>query len=137
MSSSGTSKGKGRGRASSSSGAPPPALAAERQKTLNKFLGLPLEQRQTRVDSLFRKQERALSTTTPAAAATIMSGEAASSKEEPVTVDASSDVEMTASTSSKANGACALHRASPEALPDPLIDVRPARQEATRRSELG
>lgn len=31
---------------------------SERQKTLNKFLGLPLEHYQIKVDSLFRKQER-------------------------------------------------------------------------------
>lgn len=36
-------------------------LPTERQKTLNKYLGLPLEQIQTRVDSLFKKQDRASS----------------------------------------------------------------------------
>ena len=138
MSSSSSSKGKGKGTGRSSSsagggGAGPPALAAERQKTLNKFLGLPLEQRQTRVDSLFRKQERSLSTTTSGAAASVMSGEAASSKEEPVAVDASSDVEMTASTSSKANGACVLDRLMQQTLPDFLTRCPPrqARSDAS------
>jgi hypothetical protein len=34
------------------------STGSTRQKTLNKFLGLPLQQVQTRVDSLFRRQEK-------------------------------------------------------------------------------
>lgn len=57
-------------RQSSSSSKLPP-LPTERQKTLNRFLGLPLEQRQTRVDSLFRKQEKLVSTSTLTVSRTI------------------------------------------------------------------
>lgn len=86
-------------------------LPAERQKTLNRFLGLPLEQRQTRVDSLFRKQVRESSLPVPGAvfastsvrSITTSTSTAASESHEVMEIDASSDVEQVNSVS-KANG---------------------------------
>lgn len=81
--------------------------AVWRQKTLNKAFGLPLEQIQPRLDSLFRRQ----AATTATASSTSMSGQAkmqidanGSSKDVKVEAAPSSDVEEVASTSKAVNG---------------------------------
>lgn len=101
-------------------------LPTERQKTLNKFLGLPLEQRQTRVDSLFKKQLRETSALLPVPAIVTVAGPSVRSfttstststaserDQEVMQIDASSDVEQV-NTVSKANGALVLRRSSSE-----------------------
>jgi len=86
------------------------ALPTERQKTLNRFLGLPLEERQTRVDSLFRKQ----ATSTLAVQAAVRSftskagTTASSTAREIMEIDGSSDVEEV-NIISKTNGTFHYH----------------------------
>lgn len=91
------------------------ALPTERQRTLNKFLGLPLEQRQTRVDSLFRKQSSSLlpvpvavSSAASVRSFTTTATATASGDHDIMEIDASSDVEQV-NTVNKANGAQSLY----------------------------
>ena len=103
---------------SSSSSKAKPAISSSRQKTLNKFLGLQLEQIQTKVDSLWRKQARlqqeGLHTSSAISAADKdeiiemsndeKSGDEGSKSNNAMKIDDSSDVEAANTSKTKANG---------------------------------
>jgi hypothetical protein len=92
------------------------STGSSRQKTLNKFLGLPLQQVQTRVDSLFRRQEKESQRTRASAQVALFATSPSSNiitkidnkkGEGDMAMAQSSDVEVMAASSSKAttNGA--------------------------------